>query len=232
MLKALFHHTSCNFFSLSLEKLPKVYRKTPPFPQVTYQAHCCHEVSPPSPPKKVKIYRGSEVHLPFSSPPPSPSSARPVVGSSTSRALAEGNSTLNQYHGFGRRSYTRPPQGGGTGARAPRYSFSSYRGQQLPLGAFIVGPRLEEGQGGESCCLPGCSCRSSEDGRLHHTYCQDSPLRCRRIGDIILSDVVLNFQDWVPTLLALDEEYMQRYPTGWLDNTIPLPPVTEILPAP
>ncbi|GAA0145521.1 hypothetical protein LIER_05699 [Lithospermum erythrorhizon] len=31
---------------------------------------------------------------------------------------------------------------------------------------------------------------------------------------------------------ALVEEYRQWYPSGWLDNTIPLPPLDEILSAP
>ncbi|GAA0155449.1 hypothetical protein LIER_13175 [Lithospermum erythrorhizon] len=74
--------------------------------------------------------------------------------------------------------------------------------------------------------------REKEGMRL--AYFKDNPLRYRRIGavvlsDFILSDFVLNFQDQAPTLPALAEEYRQRFPTRWLNNIVPLPPLRGVL---
>ncbi|GAA0147102.1 hypothetical protein LIER_06886 [Lithospermum erythrorhizon] len=73
--------------------------------------------------------------------------------------------------------------------------------------------------------------RQEKEG-LRHANLQDSPLRCRRVSAAVRSDFVLNFQDRNLTVATLAEEYKQRYQAGWLDNTIPIPPISEILLAP
>ncbi|GAA0174750.1 hypothetical protein LIER_28081 [Lithospermum erythrorhizon] len=82
------------------------------------------------------------------------------------------------------------------------------------------------------CCYWASRAPRQEKEGLRCAYVQDNPLRCHRIGDVVLSDFILNFQDRIPTLPVMAEEYRQRYPVGWLDNTIPLHPIVEILPAP
>ncbi|GAA0160061.1 hypothetical protein LIER_16700 [Lithospermum erythrorhizon] len=42
---------------------------------------------------------------------------------------------------------------------------------------------------------------------LRHTYLQENPWRCRRIGAAVLSDFILKCQDRALTLPALAEEY-------------------------
>ncbi|GAA0175928.1 hypothetical protein LIER_29018 [Lithospermum erythrorhizon] len=66
--------------------------------------------------------------------------------------------------------------------------------------------------------------RREKEG-LRHAYLQDSHRRCRYIGVVVLSNFVMNSQDRSPMLPALADEYTQRFPTGWMDNRVPLPPI-------
>ncbi|GAA0174742.1 hypothetical protein LIER_28073 [Lithospermum erythrorhizon] len=66
------------------------------------------------------------------------------------------------------------------------------------------------------------ACKEREG--LRRACCQDNPLRCLRAGVAVLSDFVMHYQESIPSLPSLAEEYRRRYPARWLDNTIPLPP--------
>ncbi|GAA0185680.1 hypothetical protein LIER_32968 [Lithospermum erythrorhizon] len=59
--------------------------------------------------------------------------------------------------------------------------------------------------------------RKEKEG-LRRAYLQDNPLRCRRIGAAVLSNFVLNFQDRIPTLPALVEDYRQIH-----GSSLPIP---------
>ncbi|GAA0144498.1 hypothetical protein LIER_04929 [Lithospermum erythrorhizon] len=66
--------------------------------------------------------------------------------------------------------------------------------------------------------------RREKEG-LRHAYLQDSPRRCGHIGAVVLFDFILNCQDQAPSLPALAEEYKHKFPVGWMDNTVPPPPI-------
>ncbi|GAA0155053.1 hypothetical protein LIER_12874 [Lithospermum erythrorhizon] len=64
---------------------------------------------------------------------------------------------------------------------------------------------------------------------IRRAYYQDIPFRCQPDEAAVLSNFVLHYQNQIPQLLGLAEEYRRRYPTGWLDNTQPLHSISTIL---
>ncbi|GAA0174689.1 hypothetical protein LIER_28025 [Lithospermum erythrorhizon] len=120
-------------------------------------------------------------------------------------------------------------QGGGIRVRALWVTSPDNHHQQLLLGACSAARDLKKTQ--EKRDQAARTIRQEREG-LRRAYCQDNPICCRRIGAIVLSNFVLNSHDRIPPLHALAGEYRQWFPARWLDITIPLLPITEILPAP
>ncbi|GAA0145577.1 hypothetical protein LIER_05744 [Lithospermum erythrorhizon] len=190
------------------------------------------------PPMRAKYAGGLKFASPSSSPPPSPSSTRLVVvllslKPSPDRAIHD--------------------------ALSPFWKWGSCRGwptvqtqhlrEELAQEHLKVGALEEELQDlhGQVSNYPWDMALLDQDLKkaqaerdvadreregLRRAYFKDNPLRCCRIGAAVLSEFVINFQVQAPTLPALAEEYRRRFPVGWLDNTVPLPPLDQILPAP
>ncbi|GAA0174457.1 hypothetical protein LIER_27844 [Lithospermum erythrorhizon] len=97
------------------------------------------------------------------------------------------------------------------GSPGTRVRGSPSKVQQLPLGhgPTALGPQVERDAANQDALAA-----SYEREGLCRAYFQDSPRRCRGIGATVISNFVLNFQDQALTLLALVEEYRQRFPVG------------------
>ncbi|GAA0161141.1 hypothetical protein LIER_17528 [Lithospermum erythrorhizon] len=164
--------------------------------------------SPHPPCQRAKSTGGVKFASPFSSPPPCPS--RPVVGLLSPRPTPEKathdalSPLLDQ--GIMQRM--------ATCLHLLRFS----RWSHYPVLAYLGPERKTSPRASQSGGVKAIAARSSSPTRweregFRRAFLQDSLLRCRLIGAVLLSDFVMNFQDGSPTLLALTEEY--RSGTQW-----------------